>query len=86
MSDKEKNDMYEKIEQMVLNSVGKLSMYRQFECMSLQKDDLQAPDSSGITSKQLGLNEPQARQHYLVEELLDRFAATVVAEMDNDSD
>ncbi|KAI2816752.1 hypothetical protein CBS115989_6523 [Aspergillus niger] len=45
-----------------------------------------APDSSGITSKQLGLNEPQARQHYLVEELLDRFAATVVAEMDNDSD
>ncbi|KAL3265178.1 hypothetical protein ABHI18_000032 [Aspergillus niger] len=86
MSDKEKNDMYEKIEQVVLHSVGKLSMYRQCECMSLQKDDLQAPDSSGITSKQLGLNEPQARQYYLVEELLDRFAATVVAAMENDLD
>ncbi|GCB23332.1 hypothetical protein AAWM_06217 [Aspergillus awamori] len=86
MSDKEKNDMYEKIEQVVLHSGGKLSMYRQCECMSLQKDDLQAPDSSGITSKQLGLNEPQARQYYLVEELLDRFAATVVAAMENDLD
>lgn len=42
--------------------------------------DLQACDDSGITAKDLGLDEPQARQYYLVQELMERFANTVLAE------
>ncbi|GES56874.1 TPR like protein [Aspergillus terreus] len=70
--DEQVRDLEEKI-------VGKMSekekreMYENIERMV----SCSAPDDSGITAQELGLDEPQARQYYLVQELLDRFAAKV---------